>query len=114
MRRSADFSTAVRSGSRVRRGAVVVHHLKAAAGADDAPPRPALVGFIVGRAVGGSVVRHRTTRRLRAVLAGHLDGLPAGSATVVRALPAAGASTSARLAEDVDGALGRLLPGRAQ
>lgn len=71
-------------------------------------PRPALVGFVVGRSVGGSVVRHRVTRRLRAIAAARLSELPAGSATVVRALPEAASATSAQLAADVDAALQRL------
>ncbi|MDT7574979.1 MAG: ribonuclease protein component [Pseudonocardiales bacterium] len=66
------------------------------------------VGLIVGRTVGGSVERHRVSRRLRAQLAARLDRLPAGSGTVVRALPAAGAATSATLGADLDAALARL------
>jgi ribonuclease P protein component len=111
MRRSTDFSTAVRSGRRARRGGVVVHHHVASrvAGPDGHGNAPALVGFIVGRGVGGSVARHRTARRLRAIMADHLAELPEGSATVVRALPGAANSTSARLADDLDAALGRLV-----
>ena len=33
-------------------------------------------GFVVGKAVGNSVVRHRVTRRLRAVVLDQLDRLP--------------------------------------
>jgi ribonuclease P protein component len=102
MRRSADFSCAVRTGSRARSGAVVVHLAQR-----DGAAQP-VVGFIVGRTVGGSVVRHRVTRRLRAVLAARLDQLPAGSATVVRALPAAADAGSAELAADIDRALSRV------
>jgi ribonuclease P protein component len=64
--------------------------------------------MIVGRAVGGSVERHRVSRRLRAQLAQRLDRLPAGSGTVVRALPAARTATSAALGVDLDLALARL------
>ncbi len=69
------------------------------------PPR---VGFVVGRAVGASVVRHRVTRRLRALTAARLDRLPVGSGLVVRALPGAAAATSAELGADLDAALDRL------
>jgi ribonuclease P protein component len=102
MRRSADFATVVRSGRRARRGCVVLHlH-------DDLTAGPALVGLVVGRSVGGSVVRHRVSRRLRAQLAQRLERLPAGSGTVVRALPEAAVATSAQLGVDIDGALTRL------
>jgi ribonuclease P protein component len=105
MRRSADFSATVRTGRQARRGSVVVHHDRSAA-----PPRvPALVGFIVGKSVGGSVVRHRTSRRLRAAMSAHLDQLPSGSATVVRALPPAALASSADLAADLDAALERVV-----
>jgi ribonuclease P protein component len=110
MRRSTDFSTAVRSGRRARRGGVVVHHVVSGIACSDGNGNaPALVGFIVGRGVGGSVARHRTARRLRAIMTDHLAELPPGSATVVRALPGAANSTSARLADDLDAALGRLV-----
>jgi ribonuclease P protein component len=56
----------------------------------------------VSKAVGGAVVRHRVARRLRHLLAARLAELPAGARIVVRALPAAAASTSAELADDLD------------
>jgi ribonuclease P protein component len=67
----------------------------------------------VSRAVGGSVVRHQVTRRLRAVAAARIDRLPAGSRCVVRALPTAAGRTSADLGRDLDGALATAL-GRGQ
>jgi ribonuclease P protein component len=105
MRRSTDFSVVVRSGTRARRGALVVHHAPALTLA--APVAPALVGIVVNKAVGGSVVRHRVSRRLRAQLAARLDRLPEGSGTVVRALPAAATATSAELGRDLDAAVAR-------
>ena len=78
-----------------------MHQLVTGAGA----PR---VGLVVGRAVGGSVVRHRVSRRLRALMAARLATLPAGSATVIRALPGAGTLDSARLGRDLDDALSRI------
>lgn len=105
MRRSTDFTTVVRSGTRARRGSLVVHLHP---GLDAAPDAPARVGLVVGRAVGGSVVRHSVSRRLRAQLAARLEWLPAGSGTVVRALPGAGQVSSAELGADLDSALARL------
>ena len=71
-----------------------------------------LVGFVVGKNVGGSVQRHRVARRLRAQVAQRLETLPAGSGTVVRALPPAAVLTSAELGSGLDKALARLAGGR--
>jgi ribonuclease P protein component len=109
MRSSADFSKVVRDGARVRRGSVVIHQL--AGGPVTAAP---LIGLVVGRGIGQSVVRHRVSRRLRAQLALRLGRLPAASATVVRALPAASTATSTQLGHDLDAAFDRLgLPVRS-
>ena len=50
-------------------------------------PGPTRFGFIVSKAVGNSVVRHRVTRRLRAI--GHelLPSVSQGSDVIIRALP---------------------------
>ena len=106
MRRSADFAAVVRTGSRARSGGLVVHRL---AGLHSGP---AVIGFVVGKSVGGSVVRHRVTRRLRAQLAAHVESFPNGSGTVVRALPGTASATSAELGADLDTALGRLAGAR--
>jgi len=116
MRRSDDFARAVRRGRRTGRGSLVVHYLPpepapvVAQGAVAAPAGP-LVGFVVGRAVGGSVQRHRVTRQLRHLVRARLDRLPGGSRTVVRALPAANRRPAAALAADLDAALDALLRG---
>jgi ribonuclease P protein component len=86
----------------------VAHYL-----APSSPGFPARAGFVVGRAVGNSVVRHRTVRRLRHLVRDRLDRLPAGSVLVVRALPPAGAADSALLGRDLDSALDRLVPAPA-
>lgn len=102
MRRSTDFSTVVRTGARARSGSVVLHRRR------DLHTGPALVGLVVGKSVGGSVVRHRVSRRLRAQLAARLAEFPAGSGTVVRALPETGRASSSELGADLDAALRRL------
>jgi ribonuclease P protein component len=104
MRRSDEFTSVVRAGARTRRGRLVVHFQPNLA--EDAAPR---MGLIVGKSVGGSVVRHRVARRLRAQMVGWLSALPRGSGVVVRALPAAATATSAQLAADLDAALRRLV-----
>lgn len=65
-------------------------------------------GFVVSKAVGNSVVRHRVTRRLRHIVAQRMGTMPDGSALVVRALPPAATASSAELAADLDSALHRL------
>ncbi len=87
-----------------------MHHDRSAGTSHEA----ALVGFIVGKGVGGSVVRHRTSRRLRAVTSAQLDRLPAGSATVIRALPSAARANSADLAADLAVALDRVVDADAR
>ncbi len=69
---------------------------------------PALVGLIVSKAVGGSVVRSRVSRRLRHLLRDRLAALEPGVRLVVRAAPAAADSSSQQLGADLDAALRRL------
>lgn len=109
MTRSADFGSVVRGGTRVRTTNVVLHH-RSGASSDPTPDAAgaALVGLVVSRSVGGSVVRHRVSRRLRAQLAARLEHLQTGSATVVRALPAAAHASSQQLGADLDRALERV------
>jgi ribonuclease P protein component len=101
VRRPDDFRRILRRGRKAGRRLLSVH---AVTGDDDG----SRAGFVVGRSVGGSVERHRVTRRLRHVVARRLDALPAGTAVVVRAHPPAVSATSAELAADLDAALRRL------
>ena len=71
---------------------------------DPANTTPAC-GFIVSRAVGGSVVRHRVLRRLRHLMAARLESLPAGSRLVIRAFPTAATASSAALSTALDASL---------
>lgn len=98
LRRRTEFSEVVRRGRRVSRPLLTVHLLSGAAGA----PR---AGLVVSRAVGGSVVRHRTARRLRHLLRSRLEQLPVGALLVVRAAPAAGTAPSSALGAALDDAL---------
>ncbi|MDQ2836154.1 MAG: ribonuclease P protein component [Actinomycetota bacterium] len=121
LRSSTDFSAVTRRGRRARCGSVVAYLLPAEdspAGRDklrtmsDQTDQPAQIGLIVGRTVGGSVVRHQVSRRLRAQLALNLDRLPAGSRMVVRALPDTATAPSSQLGADLDAALRRLTASR--
>ena len=78
-------------------------------GGGQTPPPGARAGFVVGKAVGNSVVRHRVTRRLRAVVGAELHRLPASADLVVRARPEAAEATSAVLHHDLVTGLDRLL-----
>lgn len=75
------------------------------------PVSPTRAGFVVGRAVGPSVVRHLVQRRLRHLCRERLAGLPPGSQLVVRALPAASRATYQELGRDLDRCLQRALAG---
>lgn len=119
MRRSPDFRETVRRGRRAGSRHLVVHLVGpsapdgptgagptgpegAAAEGAGAADAPVTAGFVVSRAVGGSVVRHRVQRRLRHLVAARLGDLPAGTRLVVRANPGAASATSLELAADLD------------
>ncbi|HEU5111288.1 MAG TPA: ribonuclease P protein component, partial [Micromonosporaceae bacterium] len=65
--RSQDFRLVTRQGRRVGGPRIVVHALLpgSSAGPAQAGPR---AGFVVSKAVGNSVTRHRVARRLRHVV----------------------------------------------
>jgi ribonuclease P protein component len=73
----------------------------------------ARAGFVVGRSVGNAVVRHRVTRRLRAVVRSQLHRLPPSADLVVRARPEAAEAPSAALESDLVAGLDRLLGRRS-
>lgn len=64
-------------------------------------------GFIVSKAVGNAVFRHRVTRRLRHICLHVAPELEADCQVVVRALPPAGSVEYAALAADLHHALQR-------
>ena len=114
--RGQDFSLALRHGTRTGRPSVVVHLAVPLPASDPShplhelsPADPPRVGFVVSRAVGGSVVRNRVQRRLRHLMIPLLPDLPGGSLVVVRALPASAGRTSAELDAELRPALGSCL-----
>ncbi|RBY96831.1 ribonuclease P protein component [Blastococcus sp. TF02-8] len=112
LRRRPEFTAVVRTGRRAGRPTMVLHYLPerpAQPAGDLASPAVARAGFVVGKSVGNSVVRHRVTRRLRAVVRAELDRLPRGADLVVRARPEAAEATSAVLQRDLTKGLDRLL-----
>jgi ribonuclease P protein component len=80
----------------------VVHLL---ATATDGGPR---AGVVVGRAVGGAVIRNRVRRRIRAHLAVQLPSVPSGTLLVVRALPASALTSYDELGNQLASALRKL------
>jgi ribonuclease P protein component len=94
-----EFAAIVRRGRSSGRSRLVVHVGRLP---DASRPR---AGFVVSKAVGGSVVRHRVARRLRHLVAPRLAQLPAATGLVVRALPSSAGATSAELAHDLDAGL---------
>jgi ribonuclease P protein component len=109
MRRREDFEIAVRRGRRAGRRLLAIHLAEDPRVLTTVPPGACRVGFVVSRGVGGAVVRNRVRRRLRALMAARAARLPVPSLTVVRANPASASASSHELAEDLDGALTRLL-----
>ncbi|MGB3762855.1 MAG: ribonuclease P protein component [Ornithinimicrobium sp.] len=110
LRKPAEFTSVLRGGGRggARRAGtprLIVHGRRVETDTE----RPARVGFVVSSAVGNSVVRHRVTRRLRALMADRIVSCPDGTDLVVRANPAAGQARSSDLGRDLDRALSRVL-----
>ena len=106
LRASSDFAAIFRGPRGARAGStlIVVHANQADARAGQ-PPR---VGFVVSKAVGNAVVRNRTKRRLRALMAARVDAVPAGTDLVIRANPVAAQANSASLAVELDALLTRV------
>jgi ribonuclease P protein component len=94
-----EFAEVMRRGRRSGRARLVVHVGRLPG------PRCSRAGFVVSKAVGGSVVRHRVVRRLRHLVRPRLAELPPGIGVVVRALPPAATANSAELAGDLDSGL---------
>lgn len=111
MRRSTDFSAAVRSGRRAGRRCLVVHYLETP---DEliTENSVAVIGFVVSKAVGGSVVRHQVARRLRAAVRECLSDFPVGSRVVIRANPNAAHASVDELRGDIQSGLRRVSGGQ--
>jgi ribonuclease P protein component len=109
LRSPRDFSATTRHGvSATSRSVVAYLRVPSEAQVNE----PARVGLVVSRAVGGSVVRHRVSRRLRSAVRPFLESLPAGSMMVLRALPAAGTDSDlgSATASAVERVIGRVRP----
>src|SRR3712207_3942689 len=115
LRRRPEFTAVVRSGRRVGRPTMVLHLIADRTLADptdqggSAVPGGPRAGFVVGKAVGNSVARHRGTRRLRAIVRDELDRLPPPADLVVRARAESATADSPALRRDLRSGLDRLL-----
>ncbi|MCZ2822989.1 MULTISPECIES: ribonuclease P protein component [unclassified Modestobacter] len=116
LRRRPEFTAVVRSGRRAGRPTLVVHYLSerpvARVGGPSDPATGPRAGFVVGKAVGNSVCRHRVTRQLRHLVGDRLDRLPPSADLVIRARPEAADAGSAVLSRDLDAGLDRVLGDR--
>lgn len=108
MTAKSDFAEVTRRGRKSRSGALVIYLLAASPAVSEQPSR---IGLVVGKSVGGSVVRHQVSRRLRAQLAQRLGQVPEGSRVVVRALPESATAASSTLGTELDKAFARLVTG---
>ncbi|USR79418.1 ribonuclease P protein component [Arcanobacterium pinnipediorum] len=94
LRTSGDFARTVRHGRRSGNSLLVVYFLE-----DNEHSEADLctkVGFIVGKKVGNSVVRHTLSRKLRHLVRNMLAGIKPGI-VVVRANPDAATASSPEL-----------------
>ena len=111
------FRRTIRAGVRAGATTLVVHYLPPpvppAAGPGSTAAVEPRVGFVVSKAVGGSVVRHRVQRRLRHLVRPHLARLAGSGTLVVRALPPSARAGSGTLDADLDACLRRVLQRRA-
>lgn len=107
----------VRSGRRAGRPTMVLHYLPVRPvdrpGGRCDPSAGPRAGFVVGKAVGNSVCRHRVTRQLRHLVREQLDRLPDTADLVVRARPEAASAGPGVLRRDLVAGLDRVLGTRA-
>jgi ribonuclease P protein component len=119
VRRASDFARIRHEGRSVAGARLTLAYVRRARPSDPASgespaeyvgPQPAAlarVGFIVGKRVGGAVVRNRVRRRLREQMRRHLTMLQPGYDLVLIARPLAAAASGADLARDLETLLRR-------
>ena len=97
--RADDFRMTMRRGRRVSAEHAVVYF------ASRTEADPSRFGFVISKAVGGSVVRNRLRRRLRAIGSELVDAGLSGSDIVVRALPGCASLDWATLHHEISAAI---------
>jgi ribonuclease P protein component len=90
LRTSKDFALTTKTGVRATSLSLVVYlktnstnSLNETNASNSNAP---LVGLIVNKSVGGSVVRHRVSRQLRHLASAHISNIPSNSRLVIRVL----------------------------
>ena len=91
LRRGGDFAAVYRRGQRWHSELLTLHCLAR-------PGLPLRAGFVVGRQVGGAVVRNRVRRRLRELVRRDLPRLTLGVDTIIAARPSAATASFDTLA----------------
>jgi len=87
LRTSKDFALTTKTGVRATSLSLVVYLKTNSSNQTNANNSSApLVGLIVNKSVGGSVVRHRVSRQLRHLASTQISNIPAGSRLVIRVL----------------------------
>jgi ribonuclease P protein component len=74
---------------------------------------PVKVGLIVGKNVGGSVIRHRVSRQIRHAIAPHLTKFPLGTLIVFRAHPGAAQYADKNLGQEISALVEKYLHRKA-
>lgn len=74
---------------------------------------PVKVGLIVGKNVGGSVIRHRVSRQIRHAIAPHLTKFPLGTLLVFRAHPGAAQYADKNLGQEISSLVEKYLHRKA-
>lgn len=113
---AAEFRSVVRRGKRAG-GPLLTLHLgqltdqSSGQYVDKSAERPLgpRVGFVVGKSVGGAVVRNRVKRQLRHLMRDRLTVLSPDDALVVRAQPSAAGTSSRELGAELDRCLQRVV-----
>lgn len=106
MRRSAEFGSTLKNGTRAAERDLVVHAQRTD---ERTGPR---IGLVVSKSVGSAVQRHRVARRLRHVAQSLVAELDPADRIVIRALPSSRHAISARLEQELRSGLtrARVLP----
>jgi ribonuclease P protein component len=102
MTRSAEFGVTVKHGVRARQPDLIVHARRDPGSADG--PR---IGFVVSKAVGSAVDRHRVARRLRHAVKTIIPELDSRDRLVIRALPGSRQAPWIRLQTELSAGLRR-------
>ncbi|ARQ66920.1 ribonuclease P protein component [Mycobacteroides abscessus] len=101
MTKSSEFRQTVKRGVRTTHADLVIHLRRGCPDSACEQVEGPKVGLIVGKSVGGAVVRHRVSRRLRHAAAELLPKLEPVDRMVIRALPSSSTALSASLRQQL-------------